>query len=577
MTSFRLRFALAVVLAVGAVVRAVNWQQVSDGAILYFHQWEQSDMHFFHQWGQAVAAGRLLEAPRPYHRWHGEVAQEAFAREHPGQAFDEREGRALWERWLGTRAYYQDPLYAYVLGAFYRVLGARVEPVLLAQALMGLLACALVFALGWMLDGRWTAALSGLMAALYAPLVFYEGTLLRGVLQALLSLALVAFVQYAPRARRPRPWWAAAGAAGGLLAVTHSTGLLLVAALLAVIAWQARGRARSEALLLYAAGAGAALLPFAVRNVMVGLPPLASPAYGAVNFIISNAADRSPWIAFQVSAYTDEILQQTGGRLWPVVRATLATHPGPGSWLRLTLQKLLVFLNWRETADNINFAYYLLQAPLVSAIGLRFALVAPLAAAGLLVAGRERLRRALPLLLGIASGLLVAVVFFTSSRLRLTTALMLVPFAALALVEAARRLRARRWRALAAPVALGVATAALVLVPGPGPLPDIRDSDYGVGGVIAVERARVRAQRGDTDAALRTLAVHLRTEPPELRSVQPGQALSLASARAAQFFVDAHRMAAALSARRGEREEAWQHGRHAQLLEAIAAQYAARQ
>jgi hypothetical protein len=236
-----------------------------------------------------------------------------------------------------------------------------------------------------------------------------------------------------------------------------------------------------------------------------------------------------------------------------------------------------VFLNWRETADNINFAYYLLQAPLVSAIGLRLAVVAPLAAAGLLVAGRERLRRALPLLLGIAGGALVAVVFFTSSRLRLTTALMLVPFAALAVVEGARRVRARRWRALAAPVAVGVAVAALVLLPGPGPMPEIRDSDYGVGGLIAAERARVRAQRGDDEGALRTLAVQLRTEPRELRDVQPGQTLPLASARAAGFFVDLHRAAAAVQERRGEREEAWAHARHAQLLEAIASQYAAAQ
>ncbi|HET8645988.1 MAG TPA: glycosyltransferase family 39 protein, partial [Vicinamibacteria bacterium] len=433
---------LASVLAVGALVRAAYWAQVADGPLLHFHAWEQSDMHFFHEWGKRIAGGDLLAAPRPYHRWHGEVALEVHRRQSPGVPFDEARGRALWQAWLGETAYYQDPLYAYLLGAFYRLAGPRVEPVLLAQAAMGLAVVGLVFALGLMLDGKWTAAAAGLMAALYAPLVFYEGTLLRGVLQALLSLGAVAAAQRALRAEAPRRWWLAAGVAGGLLVSTHSTGLLLVGALAALPAAWERGRRRTAALALYAAGCLAALVPFAARNLAVGLPPLASPAYGPVNFIISNAADRNPWVGFPVSEYTDEILEATGGDLWPVVRATLATHEGAGSWLRLAAQKLLVFVNRRETVDNINFEYALRQAPLLAAVGVRFGLLAPLAAAGLALAAR-RWRRALPLLLGIGTGALVAVAFFTSSRLRLTTALMLVPFAGLALVEAARRARER--------------------------------------------------------------------------------------------------------------------------------------
>ena len=574
-------FLLAVVLAVGIGVRVVNWIQVEDGSILCFHLWEQSDMHFFHEWAQRIAAGDLLGAPRPYHRWHGEVAQEVYQRQHPGQPFDEQEGRALWDRWLGTVTYYQDPLYAYLLGGSYRLLGPRVEPVLLAQTAMGLAIAALVFALGWMLDGRWTALGAGLMAALYAPLVFYEGTLLRGVLQALLSLGLVAAAQQALRSPRPARWWLAAGLCGGLLGMTHSTGLLLVVALAAWLGWRERGRRRWRSLLVYGAGVAAALAPFAARNVMVGLPPLVSPAYGPVNFIISNAADRNPWVGFPISTYTDEIMEATDGRLWPVIEATLATHHGVSSWLSLTLQKLLVFLNWRETVDNINFAYYLRQAPLVSLVGLRFALVAPLAVAGLVMAGRRRLREGVPLLLGLAVGLLIAVAFFTSSRLRLASALLLMPFAALALVEAGRRLRAHGGRKLLLPAAAAAAAAAVLVLVSWAPVgPEVRDSDYTVGNVIALRRARARAAKGQVEAALRTLDVQLRTEPAELRGLEMGEGdvvrLSADAARAAAFFLDLHRMAAALHEARGEREEAWQQQHRARILETVAAQYAQR-
>jgi 4-amino-4-deoxy-L-arabinose transferase-like glycosyltransferase len=567
---------LAAVLALAGGVRAANWAQVRDGSILYFHTWDQSDMHFFHEWGRRIAEGDLLSAPRPYHRWHGEVALEVHRRQRPGVPFDERRGRELWQEWLGTAAFYQDPLYAYLLGGFYRVLGPRVEPVLLAQTAMGLGCVALVFALGWMLDGRWTAAAGGVMAGLYAPLIFYEGTLLRGVLQALLSLAAVAAAQQGLRSARPGRWWLAAGAAGGLLVTTHSTGLLLVAALAALAAVTERGARLRSALLLCAAGCVAALLPFALRNAAVGLSPLAAPAYGPVNFIISNAADRNPWVGFPISEHTDEILQATGGRLWPVVRATLATHESFWSWASLTAQKVLVFVSWRETVDNVNFAYYLMQAPLVASAGLRFAVVLPLAVAGLAMAGRRRLSGAVPALLGIATGALVAVAFFTSSRLRLTTALLLVPFAGLAIVEGVRRLAAGRRRSLAWPGAAAAVAVVAVLAPWVPAAPLVRDSDHAVGAAIALQRARARATEGRTEGALRTLRVQLRTEPEALREIEPGQVVSERGAREAVFFVDLHRAAAALHEARGDREEAWEHARRARILDAVVAQYAAR-
>jgi 4-amino-4-deoxy-L-arabinose transferase-like glycosyltransferase len=560
-----------VVLAVGASVRVANWLQVQPGSILYFHQWEQSDMSFFHEWGQHIAGGDLLGAPRPYHRWHGEVALEVHRRQRPGVPFDEERGRAQWRLWLGDRAFYQDPLYAYLLGACYRVFGPRVEPVLVLQGLMGLAIAALAFALGDVLGGRWTALLAGLMAALYAPLVFYEGTLLRGVLQALLSLALVAAAQRGLEREQGTRWWLAAGLCGGALAMTHSTGLLLVAGLGGLAVLREHGPRRRRDLLCFAGGLAVALLPFAARNLAVGLSPLASPAYGPVNFIISNAADRNPWVGFPISEWTDEILEETGGRLLPVIRATLATHPGPGSWLRLALQKLLVFVNDRETVDNINFSYYLLQAPLMAGAGLRFALVAPLGLGGILLAGRRR--PAVPLLLGLASGLVIAVAFFTSSRLRLTTALMLVPFAALFVVESARRLRAGQARSLLGP-GLGVlALAVVVLVEWAPAGPAVRSADYVVGNSIALERARRQAGAGAVEAALRTLDVQLRTEPADLRRLDPqaGKAtLSASSMQAAGFFVDLHRLAAALHEARGEREEAFTEARRAEILEQVA-------
>ncbi len=570
---------LAAVLALAAAVRLVNWLQVKDGSILQFHLWEQSDMSFYHEWGKRIADGDLLGAPRPYHRWHGEVALEVHRREHPGEPFDERQGREMWDRWLGDKAYYQDPLYAYMLGGLYWLAGPNAEAMLLLQSAMGLLIVALVFWLGLVLGGRAAALGAGLLAALYAPLVFFEGTLLRGVLLALLSLIVVAAAERGLSSSRPTAWWLAAGLCGGLLVLAHSAGLLLVLGLAPLLVWQERGGRRRRGLAALGGGLALGLLPLAVRNVMVGLPPFTATASGPVNFIISNAADRNAWAGFSISEHTGRILEATGGRLLPIIRATVATHLGLAGWLHLLGAKLLVFVNGRENVDNVSFDYYLLQAPFLAAVGLRFALVEALAVAGMVLAGRRRLRVGAPLLIGVASGLAVALVFFTLSRLRLSTAVLLLPFAGCALAEGWSRVRQARLRSLTAPALAAVVTAAVALVPGPRADSPIRDSDYGVGNTIALHRARERAQRGDLDGALRTLGVQLRTEPPELQRLEPtaGESrLSEPAARVASLFVDLHRLAAALHQRRGEREEAYAEGRRAEILQIVARQYLTR-
>jgi hypothetical protein len=567
---------LCAVLAAGAAVRAVNGLQVKDGSILQFHVWEQSDMNFFHQWGRRIAEGDLLGAPRPYHRWHGEVALEVHQRQRPGEPFDERRGRELWNRWLGDKVYYQDPLYAYLLGGLYRLFGPRVEPMLLLQSLMGLAITALVFWLGATLGGRVTGFVSGLLAAFYAPLVFNEGTLLRGVLLALLSLGLVAAARRALDAARPARWWLLGGLSGGLLVLTHSAGLLLVLALAALVAWAERDARRRHGLLAFSGGLLLGLAPLVVRNLSVGLPPFAATATGPVNFILCNAADRNAWAGFSISKYAGEILEATNGKLLPVVRATLATHDGIGSWLRLGGEKLLVFLSGHETVDNVSFDYYLLQAPFVAAVGLRFALVESLAVAGMLLAGR-RLRAAAPLLVGIAAGLATALAFATLSRLRLTTALLLIPFAGYALVEGWRRLRQGRARSLIGPALAAALIAALALVPGPR-VAAVRDSDYWVGNTIALHQARERARDGDLDGALRTLRVQLRTEPRDLQRLEPTERASTLtdqSARVAPLFVDLHSLAAAVHEQLGEHEEALREARRAGVLQVVAQQYRA--
>src|SRR5512132_1522025 len=95
-----------------AAIRAVTLVQVRDSSIPWLHWWAQSDMAFNDGWARDIAGGNVLgvPAPRPFHRWHGEVALEAHRLLGVREPYDEAWARGQWNRWLGERSFYQDPL-----------------------------------------------------------------------------------------------------------------------------------------------------------------------------------------------------------------------------------------------------------------------------------------------------------------------------------------------------------------------------------------------------------------------------------------------------------------------------------
>ena len=552
------------------LVRAVHFVQVKDAAFPYFHLWAQSDMAFNDAWAKDIAGGNVLgvPAPRPEHRWHGEVAQEAHRLAGARERFDAAWTRAAWARWLGDRTFYQDPLYPYSVGAVY-AMGGGPRAVWLAQAALGIgIACVLA----WMACVVWDARvglIAGAMAALFAPLLFYEGTMVRAMALAVCLVATVGAALAAGRNRERAPWWITCGACAGLATLAYATSALVVAGLGAWIAATAARERRWRELSAYAAGFALALLPLAARNAAAGVPLVETSSARTVNVITAMAVDAEPRTGFHISAHTARILVETGGRFGPVVRETLATHPGVGSVAAQAADKFLAFWEAREATDNVSFEYFLLQAPLVDAIGLRFALVAPLAVLGL-VLERRRARTAAPLLIGAASVIAVAVLFFPSSRVRFPGALLMIPFAAAGIAGAVARVRRREWRSLAPAVAAALIAAVLVAAPWSRIRTDLREADYAVGNEIALGRI---VREDDRNARARIAEAQLRTEPDDLRALDPSKARSALSARSARLaasFAALHAAAAEAHMALGDRAKAEEHQRRAAILQYVA-------
>ena len=313
------------------------------------------------------------------------------------------------------------------------------------------------------------------------------------------------------------------------------------------------------------------------RNLAVGLPPLETSSARAVNVVTALAVDAQPRAGFYISAHTARILAETDGRFLPTVRATLATHPGVASVLAQMGRKFLAFWEAREATDNSSFDYYLLHASLVSAIGLRFAAIAPLAVFGILLCGWKP-GRAAPLVIAAASVLIVALLFFPSSRVRFPAAVVLIPFAAYGIAGALALVWQWRYRRFAALAMGSIAAAVLVAAPWQPTEGDLRDTDYAVGNEIAF--LRLRAAEGDADAQVRIVEAQLRTEPEALRALDPAMGtravIPAFAARLAESFAGLHAAGARAYAASGDRKRAAFHARRAEVL-AVVAQQAARE
>ena len=106
------------------------------------------------------------------------------------RGYDEWARRIAGGDWVGNEVFYRAPLYPYLLGLIYTVAGRHLLLVRLVQAVIGSASCALLALAAARLfskracpeHGRRTGIAAGLMLALYAPAIFFDGLLQKSVL-----------------------------------------------------------------------------------------------------------------------------------------------------------------------------------------------------------------------------------------------------------------------------------------------------------------------------------------------------------------------------------------------------------
>ena len=418
-------------------------------ALRVVHVWQLREAPFF---------GLTMGDAQSYHAWALEI---------------------LAGDWVGSEVFYQAPLYPYFLGTVYALFGSDPLTLRLVQSVLGAASCALLAIAAGRLFSRTAGIAAGLMLAVYAPAIFFDGLIQKASLGLFLLCAVLALLSRLMMRPAPIRTWIWPGLALGALLLTREHALVFAAAVLGWLAVSQGSRgdrlARAGALVL---GLALVVLPVGARNALVGGGFVLTTAQFGPNFYIGNnpAADGTyrPLVfgrgdpRFERQDATQVAERELGGALTPAQvsrywtrRALEYIRTDPLDWLRLTGRKAVLAFNAAEVADTEDQLSHADWSPPLRIAGRlwHFGILAPLAAAGLWLTWSRRRQLALLYLMLGAYGA-SAVLFAVMARYRYPLVPLLILFAAAAIGELRRMAVEGRDRRLG--WAAAVAAAALV-------------------------------------------------------------------------------------------------------------------
>jgi tetratricopeptide (TPR) repeat protein len=396
------------------------------------------------------------------------------------RGYDEWARRIAGGEWFGTEVFYQAPLYPYLLGVIYAVAGRHLLLVRIIQALIGSASCALLaLATARLFSrpdrpelGRRTGIVAGLMLALYAPAIFFDGLLQKSVLDVFfvcLALYLIADPEktaesaeiaknktFSLRSLRS-PRFFLLGLTMGGLALTRENALVFIVVILAWIVLNGERRTPNAERLKRAGwfltGLATVLLPVAARNASVGGGFYITTSQFGPNFYIGNnpAADGTYQSLrfgrgapeYERQDATDLAEHALNQRLTPAEVSGYWTDQAlefitarPGAWLSLMGRKVALLWNATEMLDTESqeaHAEWSLPLRVLGVVG-HFGILVPLAVFGLFVTWPMRPRLLVLYAMTLAYAASV-VVFYVFARYRYPLVPLLIPFAAAGVIE----------------------------------------------------------------------------------------------------------------------------------------------
>jgi len=365
--------------------------------------------------------------------------------------------------WSHGETFFQAPLYPWILGVVYSLVGPSQTLVKLLQILLSVASCWLIYRLADRIFDRSVALVAFAISAVYGMSLYFANELL--VVTVIVFLDLLGLDLLLRAAADNRKFlWTAAGVVFGLSAVARPTILPFVAvvgAWIVVTGWRSeRARTALREAVLFGVGVALPIAPVTLHNYLADGDLVLVAANGGVNFFIGNNPQSDGVTAVVPGTRPDrwgghedqvriarEALGDPGAtpreisdywydRAWQYIR------DAPVPALRHTAFKAFILINAHEVSNNRVIEFVTRHSSIYSWATLRIWLVLPLALAGLVIGGGRRQPKFLVLIFVVVYSATV-IPFFINARFRMPLAAVCIIFAAAAVVAWCDWLRSR--------------------------------------------------------------------------------------------------------------------------------------
>jgi tetratricopeptide (TPR) repeat protein len=406
----------------------------------------------------AVAIFAVALAVRLVHVWQIRRAPFFSVLMGDSHGYDEWARQIAAGDWFGHDVFYQAPLYPYFLGVVYAVAGRSLLTVRILQAVIGSASCVLLALAARRLFSTRVGLAAGVMLALYAPAIFFDGLIQKTVLDVfLVCLSLWIIAGIAEGSTSPWPWLSLGLAMGGL-SLTRENAMVFV---LVIVCWALIRREPLAMAGAFLVGLALVLVPVAARNSTLGGGFYVTTSQFGPNLYIGNnpAADGTYQPLgfgrgapeFERRDATEMAEHALGRTLTPsgvsrywTDRALSYITSRPAEWLELTGRKVALLWNTSEMLDTESqetYGEWSLPLRLLGPIG-RFGILVPLALFGIVVTWPRRSRFMVihAMLLAYCASV---VLFYVFARYRFPLVPFLMLFAAAGVLAVPDAIRAR--------------------------------------------------------------------------------------------------------------------------------------
>ncbi len=359
---------------------------------------------------------------------------------------------------VGPTVFFMSPLYPLFLSlgmqlSIHKILAAFLLQVLLSAGTLGLLGMFTTRRFG-----RTAGLVAGLMYAIYAPSIYYDGVILTATLILFLTMLALTFMD-AFQKFGGRFWIFTAGMTIGLSALARPNALILlpVFALVLIQRWKREGWEHSA---LLVAGALLVTFPAGLHNYLHGGEWYLTTNSAGVNMYIGNNPNanglytEAPWLSsaepyFESADYRAEVERRVGhsvsstesSRYW-MREAFRWIAEDPFGFAITTTKKFMYFMNRIEAPNNVSFFGVREYSGVLRLLTFfNFGILAPFGFVGLFLARKEQ---GWDIAVMLVAGYLVAsLLFFVAGEYRYPVTGVLLAYGAGAIVRTIHRLRAK--------------------------------------------------------------------------------------------------------------------------------------